>query len=34
VDNEGWRICKEGPYSENEVRLITEFGEYRRDASE
>ena len=34
VDNTGWRICVEGPVFDNEkVRLIEEFGKYRRDAS-
>lgn len=34
VDNVGWRICKEGPvFWRDELKLITEFGEYRRDAS-
>lgn len=34
VDDEGWRICVEGPVFENDkIKLITEFGKYRRDAS-
>jgi dihydroorotate dehydrogenase electron transfer subunit len=34
VDNVGWRICKEGPvFWRDELRLITEFGDYRRDAA-
>ena len=34
VDNTGWRICVEGPVFDNEqIRLIDEFGKYRRDAS-
>ncbi|MDD5960491.1 MAG: dihydroorotate dehydrogenase electron transfer subunit [Methanobrevibacter wolinii] len=31
VDNTGWRICKEGPiFSNEDLKLITEFGNYRR----
>ena len=34
VDGEGWRICVEGPVFENDkIKLISEFGKYRRDAS-
>ncbi|MDI6644677.1 MAG: dihydroorotate dehydrogenase electron transfer subunit [Methanobacteriaceae archaeon] len=34
VDNTGWRVCVEGPvFTTDEVRLITEFAKYRRDAS-
>lgn len=34
VDDVGWRICVEGPvFWRDEVRLITEFGKYRRDAA-
>ena len=34
VDDQGWRICVEGPvFWTNELRMITEFGEYKRDAS-
>lgn len=34
VDNTGWRICVEGPVFNNEqIKLIEEFGKYRRDAS-
>jgi len=34
VDDVGWRICKEGPvFWSDEVKLITEFGKYRRDAA-
>lgn len=34
VDSEGWRICVEGPvFEEDKIKLITEFGKYRRDAS-
>jgi dihydroorotate dehydrogenase electron transfer subunit len=34
VDDVGWRICKEGPvFWRDELRLITEFGNYRRDAA-
>ena len=34
VDDEGWRICVEGPVFENDkIKKITEFGKYRRDAS-
>lgn len=34
VDDVGWRICKEGPvFWNDEIKLITEFGKYRRDAA-
>lgn len=34
VDNTGWRICMEGPvFNSEKIRLIEEFGKYRRDAS-
>lgn len=34
VDGAGWRICKEGPvFWRDEVRFITEFGNFRRDAA-
>lgn len=34
VDNTGWRICKEGPvFWSDEIKLITEFGKYRRDSA-
>ncbi len=34
VDDEGWRICVEGPvFENNKIGKITEFGKYRRDAS-
>ena len=34
VDDEGWRICVEGPVFENDkIYQISEFGKYRRDAS-
>ena len=34
VDNQGWRICVEGPVFENDkISQITEFAKYRRDAS-
>jgi dihydroorotate dehydrogenase electron transfer subunit len=34
VDDTGWRVCKEGPvFWSDEVRLITEFGKYRRNAA-
>ncbi len=34
VDDEGWRICVEGPVFENDkIKQISEFGMYRRDAS-
>ena len=34
VDNTGWRICVEGPvFASEKIRLIDEFGKYRRDAS-
>lgn len=34
VDDVGWRVCAEGPvFWTDEVRLISEFGEYHRDAS-
>ncbi|MEN6572753.1 dihydroorotate dehydrogenase electron transfer subunit [Methanobacterium aggregans] len=34
VDDVGWRVCAEGPvFWTDEVRLISEFGKYHRDAS-
>ena len=34
VDDTGWRVCKEGPvFWSDEVRLIVEFGKYRRSAA-
>ncbi len=34
VDNQGWRVCVEGPvFWTDELKLITEFGQYKRDAS-
>jgi dihydroorotate dehydrogenase electron transfer subunit len=34
VDDTGWRVCVEGPvFWSDEVRLISEFGKYKRDAS-
>jgi dihydroorotate dehydrogenase electron transfer subunit len=34
VDDLGWRVCVEGPvFWSDELRLITEFGKYKRDAS-
>jgi dihydroorotate dehydrogenase electron transfer subunit len=34
VDDTGWRICKEGPvFWSDEVKLIIEFGKYRRDSA-
>lgn len=34
VDSTGWRICKEGPvFSNEDLKLITEFGNYRRLAT-
>lgn len=34
VDDMGWRVCAEGPvFWGHELRLITEFGSYRRDSS-
>lgn len=34
VDDMGWRVCVEGPvFSIEDVRLISEFGKYKRDAS-
>ncbi len=34
VDDLGWRVCVEGPvFWSDELKLITEFGKYRRDAS-
>jgi dihydroorotate dehydrogenase electron transfer subunit len=33
VDDVGWRVCAEGPvFGTDEVRMISEFGKYRRDA--
>ena len=34
VDKKGWRICVEGPvFDTNQIKEISEFGKYRRDAS-
>lgn len=34
VDDVGWRICVEGPvFWGDQLRMISEFGKYRRDAS-
>ncbi len=34
VDSTGWRVCKEGPVFDNDsLKLITEFGKYRRTPS-
>ncbi len=34
VDDTGWRVCVEGPvFWGHELKLITEFGKYRRDSS-
>lgn len=34
VDNVGWRVCVEGPvFWADELRLISEFGMYKRDSS-
>jgi dihydroorotate dehydrogenase electron transfer subunit len=34
VDDVGWRICVEGPvFWRDDLRLITEFGRYKRDAA-
>ena len=34
VDKKGWRICVEGPvFKNNQIKEITEFGKYRRNAS-
>lgn len=34
VDDVGWRVCAEGPvFWTDEIRLITEFGKYKRDAA-
>jgi dihydroorotate dehydrogenase electron transfer subunit len=34
VDDIGWRVCVEGPvFSIDDIRLISEFGNYKRDAS-
>ena len=34
VDDEGWRICVEGPvFDNNQIKQISEFGKYKRDAS-
>ncbi|MDI6725228.1 MAG: dihydroorotate dehydrogenase electron transfer subunit [Methanobacterium sp.] len=34
VDDTGWRVCVEGPvFSIEDIRLISEFGKYKRDAS-
>jgi dihydroorotate dehydrogenase electron transfer subunit len=34
MDDVGWRVCVEGPvFCSHELRLISEFGQYHRDAS-
>ncbi len=34
VDDSGWRICVEGPvFKNNQIKEISEFGKYRRDAA-
>jgi dihydroorotate dehydrogenase electron transfer subunit len=34
VDDLGWRVCVEGPvFWSDELRSISEFGNYRRDAA-
>ena len=34
VDDQGWRVCVEGPvFWQDELRMITEFGKYKRDSS-
>lgn len=34
LDDVGWRVCAEGPvFWTDQVRMISEFGKYRRDAS-
>ncbi len=34
VDNVGWRVCVEGPvFWTDELKMISEFGQYRRDSS-
>jgi len=34
VDDTGWRVCVEGPvFSKDDLKLISEFGKYKRDAS-
>jgi dihydroorotate dehydrogenase electron transfer subunit len=34
VDDMGWRVCVEGPvFWNDEVKLISEFGKYKRDAA-
>ena len=34
VDDIGWRVCIEGPvFWSDEIKLITEFGKYKRDAA-
>lgn len=34
VDDTGWRVCVEGPvFDENQLKQITEFGKYNKDAS-
>jgi dihydroorotate dehydrogenase electron transfer subunit len=34
VDDQGWRVCVEGPvFWTDELRMITEFGQFKRDAS-
>jgi dihydroorotate dehydrogenase electron transfer subunit len=33
VDDQGWRVCVEGPvFWSDQLRMITEFGRYKRDA--
>jgi dihydroorotate dehydrogenase electron transfer subunit len=34
MDDVGWRVCVEGPvFCSHEIRLLSEFGQYNRDAS-
>ena len=34
VDDLGWRVCVEGPvFWSDELKMISEFGKYKRDAS-
>jgi dihydroorotate dehydrogenase electron transfer subunit len=34
VDDLGWRVCVEGPvFWSDELKMISEFGNYKRDAS-
>lgn len=34
VDDVGWRVCAEGPvFWHDEIKMITEFGKYKRDAA-